>query len=60
MTTLLQTAVVVDGPSNLIIACAWCCTRPQLVALNRAYPSQVSHSICPACRVKVDVELEAA
>ncbi len=59
MTTYLQTAVVVDGASHLVTACAWCCTRPQLVALNRAYPAHVSHAICPICEAKLLAQLEA-
>ena len=50
MTTLQSTTVEVSA-AGLIIACAWCCTRAQLVALNRAYPGTVSHSICPSCAV---------
>lgn len=59
MTTLLQTRVDVDGPSGLVVACSWCCSRAQLVALNRAYPSKVSHAACPDCLVKLHAELDA-
>ena len=55
MTTKLHTAVDVEA-SGLITACAWCCSRAQLVALNRAYPGIVSHAICDPCRVKLEAE----
>lgn len=55
MTTKLHTAVDVE-PSGLILVCAWCCTRPQLVALNRAYPGIVSHALCPACEARMNAE----
>jgi len=56
MVTQSQPAVVVDPITQLVVACAWCCTRPQLVALNRAYPGAVSHAMCPACAATFDVE----
>jgi len=59
MTTLHNTRVDVE-PNGLITACAYCCTRPQLVALNRAYPGTVSHGICPACAVIMNAQLDAA
>jgi len=55
MTTALNTRVDVQ-PSGLVTACSWCCSRAQLVALHRAYPGTVSHSICPACSAKLDAE----
>jgi hypothetical protein len=54
MTTQSNPAVVVV--SGCVLACAWCCTRPQLVALDRAYPGTVSHGMCPACTVKMTQE----
>jgi hypothetical protein len=48
MTTKHNTRVDV-GTNGLIKACAYCCSREQLVALNRAYPGTVSHGICPPC-----------
>ena len=58
MTTLLSPAVVVDA-DHLVKACAYCCTRPQLVALARAYPGQVSHSICPTCETVQNAIMDA-
>jgi len=55
MTTHANPAVVVQA-TGLVVACAWCCTRPQLVALNRAYPGTVSHAMCPACVAKSAAE----
>jgi hypothetical protein len=52
MTTGASRAVVVDD-RGLVVACAWCCTRAQLVALNRAYPGTVSHGCCPACATRL-------
>ncbi len=53
MTTALNTRVDVEA-SGMVVACAWCCSRAQLVALHRAYPGTVSHSLCPACAVKLE------
>ena len=55
MTTKLHTRVDVE-PSGLITACSWCCTRAQLVALDRAYPAQISHGICPGCVAQLERE----
>jgi hypothetical protein len=55
MTTQAHTQVDVDA-DGLVKACAWCCTRAQLVALNRAYPAKVSHGLCPACAQKMEKE----
>jgi len=53
MTTGTSLAVVVDD-RGFVVACSWCCTRAQLVALNRAYPGTVSHSMCPACAIRLN------
>ena len=55
MTTKQNTRVDVEA-SGLITACAWCCTRAQLVALDRAYPARISHGICPACLAQLGRE----
>jgi len=55
MTTQANPAVVVQA-TGFVVACAWCCSRPQLVALNRAYPGTVSHAMCPACVAKSAAE----
>ena len=53
MTTGTSLAVAVDD-RGFVVACSWCCTRAQLVALNRAYPGTVSHAMCPACAIRLD------
>jgi len=58
MTTKQNTRVDVEA-TGLIRACAYCCSKPQLVALNRAYPGTVSHGICPPCAAIQSALLDA-
>jgi len=58
MVTQSHPAVVVQA-TGFVVACAYCCSRPQLVALDRAYPAMVSHAICPACSAVQNARLDA-
>ncbi len=51
----------IDTPSETPLkACSWCMSQPEIDALNRHFPGQVSHGICPAClaleMAKMDAE----
>lgn len=39
------------APVVLQSVCAWHTPKPELDRLNRAFPGQISHSMCAACRV---------
>ena len=40
--------------SPLVLACSWCTTVAELVALGRRFPGRVSHSLCETCAAKFD------
>jgi hypothetical protein len=58
MTTSLNNAIVRED-NGIIVVCAYCVPRPRLEAINREYPGQVSHGMCPKCFVRQHQELEA-
>ena len=37
--------------------CAWHTSPLELAALNRQYPGQISHGLCPECRTRLEQEV---
>jgi hypothetical protein len=44
----------------LTTVCAWCTPRAELEAMNRQFPSQVSHGCCKPCQQRVLAEAQRA
>ena len=44
---------IAPAPRILHRVCSWCTPQPELDRLNRTFPGQISHTLCPTCAAQI-------